>query len=554
MRKLATLVPALILCAICIGCSSTKNESASDYPPQQMIDHVTGAGIRAHMEFLADDLLEGRGTGTRGYQLAANYVRAQFEEMGLEPAGENGTYFQNVRFRQLTPLPEKDSFVVKHGGASEKFTFEKDYLMEGDALHPDASVEGPMVFVGYGVTAPEANYDDYAGVDAKGKVVVLVTGAPATFSSTNRALYSDTDVKMHNAAAHGAIGAIGIWAGEETKNTPWKEIVRFFHQPVMRWIDSSGIPNDYVPEMKAGAFMNDQAAATLFKGSSHTFDDAVKSLAASKPLSFPLEGTVALHEYAKYAESESPNIAAVLRGSDPQLKDQYVIFSAHADHAGIGIPVNGDAIYNGAVDNASGTAALLEIARAFAANPERPKRSVIFLAVAGEEEGLLGSDFYAKHPTVPISQISANINMDGVSLFYDFKDIVALGSDHNSMLHQVQDVAQHMGLEISPDPMPEENFFIRSDQYSFVKQGVPALTVSEGFKTVDPSLDGRKISIAWEQTRYHQPSDDMNQPLDFQAAQKCTRVLMAVGYEVAQAPERPAWNPGDLFGQRFARR
>jgi len=278
----------------------------------------------------------------------------------------------------------------------------------------------------------------------------------------------------------------------------------------------------------------------------------MKSLGAGKPLSFSLEGSVALHESAKFAESESPNIAGVLRGSDPQLKDQYVIFSAHVDHVGIGDPVNGDAIYNGAVDNASGTAALLEIARAFAENSERPKRSVLFLAVAGEEEGLLGSDFYARHPTVPVSQIAANINMDGISLFYDFRDIVALGSDHNSMIHQVQDVAKHMHLEVSPDPMPEENFFIRSDQYSFLKQGVPALTISEGFKTVDPSLDGRKISIAWEQTRYHQPSDDMNQPLDF-AARKCTQVLLAVGYEVSQSAERPAWNPGDVFEQRFGR-
>jgi Zn-dependent M28 family amino/carboxypeptidase len=550
MRHKVRLGMLLVLCATYFGCAA-KNES--DYPPQLMLDRVTAAGIRAHMEFLADDLLEGRGTGTRGYELAANYVRAQFEQMGLEPAGENGTYLQKVRFRQLTAVPEKDSFVVKQAGGSQKLIFEKDYDMEGDPAHPDAAVEGPTVFAGFGVTAPEAHYDDYAGVDAKGKIVVVVTGAPSSFASTDRAVYSDTDVKLRNAAAHGAIGVIGIWAGEETKNTPWKEIVRFFHQPVMRWINQNGTPNDYVPEIRARAFMNDQAAPALFKGASHTFDEAMKSLGAGKPLSFPLEGTVALHESAKFAESESPNIAGVLRGSDPQLKDQYVIFSAHVDHVGIGDPVNGDAIYNGAVDNASGTAALLEIARAFAENSERPKRSVLFLAVAGEEEGLLGSDFYARHPTVPISQIAANINMDGISLFYDFRDIVALGSDHNSMIRQVQDVAKHMNLEVSPDPMPEENFFIRSDQYSFVKQGVPALTISEGFKTVDPSLDGRKISIAWEQTRYHQPSDDMNQPLDFTAARKCTQVLLAVGYEVSQAAERPAWNPGDVFEQRFGR-
>ena len=503
------------------------------------------------MEFLADDLLEGRGTGTRGYMLAANYVRAEFEQLGLEPAGEAGTYFQKVRVRQLTPVPERDSLVIKRGTGEEKLVFEKDYLMEGDPAHEDAAVEGSLVFVGYGVSAPERHYDDYAGIDAKGKIVVMVADAPASFSSTDRAYYSDGFVKSQNAAAHGAIGVIGIWAGEVTINTPWKEIIRFFHQPIMRWIDQNGTPNDYVPELQASAFMNDKSAEALFTGSAHTFEAAMASLNAGKPMSFALAGIASMQEAAKFTELVSPNIAGILRGSDPRLKDQYVIFTAHVDHVGIGDPVNGDAIYNGAVDNASGTAALIEIARAFAESKDHPKRSLLFLAVTGEEAGLLGSDYFARHPTVPLSQIAANINMDGISVLYDFKDIVALGADHSTLNREVQDVARHMGLEVSPDPMPEENFFIRSDQYSFVKQGVPALNITEGWKTVDPALDGKKLSIAWETTRYHTPQDDMNQPLNFVAARKCTQILLAVGYEVANAPDRPTWNPGDLFGQRF---
>jgi Zn-dependent M28 family amino/carboxypeptidase len=549
MRISARLPVLLLLCVISAACC----QCTSDYPPKEMLDRITPQGIRANMAYLADDLLEGRGTGTRGYQLAAIYIRARFEELGLEPAGDNGTYFQNIRFRQIKAVPEKDSLVIKRPGGSETFVFEKDYLMAGDPLHPDTSIEGPIVFVGFGVTAPEANYDDYAGVDLKGKIAVIVAGAPPTFPSTDRAFYSDDLVKARNAAAHGAIGIIGIWAGEQTKNTPWKEIIRFFHQPVMNWVDAKGVPNDYVPEIKASAFMSDQAAAALFKGSGHTFDEAMVSITAAKPSSFALVGTATLHEAAKYSESVSPNIAAILPGADSSLKDEYVVFSAHADHVGIGDPVNGDAIYNGAVDNASGTSALIEIARAFAGERVRPKRSILFLSVTGEEAGLLGSDYFSKHPTVPISQIVADINMDGISLFYDFKDIVALGADHSSLDHQVRDVARRMGLEVSPDPIPEENFFIRSDQYSFVKQGVPALAISEGFKTVDPSLDGRKIAIQWETTRYHTPQDDMNQPLDFEAARKCTRVILAVGYEVAQAPQRPTWNSGDMFGQRFGR-
>jgi Zn-dependent M28 family amino/carboxypeptidase len=548
MRQLLRLSLTLILCAALPGIARAQ----SDFPPQQLLDRITPNGIRAHMAFLADDLLEGRETGTRGYQLAANYVRAQFEQMGLEPAGENGSYFQKIRFRKLTPQPDRDSFVIKRDSGELKLVFSKNYLMAGDAAREDTSVEGAMVFVGYGVTAPEQHYDDYAGVDVKGKIVVALTGGPASFPATDRAFYSDDFVKARDAAAHGAIGAIGIWAGEVSKNTHWERILQFFSQPIMYWLDAQGRPNDYVPELRATAFVNQETANLIFQGSAHSFEEALASLEKSRPLSFPLAGTASLHEAAKYNESESPNIAGLLRGSDPQLKNEYVVFTAHADHVGIGEPVNGDTIYNGAVDNASGTAALLEIARAFAETKERPKRSILFVAVAGEEEGLLGSDYFAQHPTVLASQIVANINMDGVSLFYEFKDIVALGSDHSSLIKQVDDVAQHMHLQVSPDPMPEENFFIRSDQYSFVKQGVPALTISEGFKTVDPSLDGKKITIDWETTHYHTPQDDMNQPLNFKAARLCTQVLLAVGYEVANAPTRPAWNVGDIFGQRFA--
>ena len=505
------------------------------------------------MEFLADDLLEGRGTGTRGYQLAANYDRAQFEQMGLEPAGDAGSYFQKVKFRQLIPAPERDSFVIRRTNGQEKLVFEKDYLMAGNPANEDSSVEAPLVFVGYGVTASERHYDDYAGIDAKGKIVVMVTGAPASFPSSDRALYSDDVVKARNAAAHGAIGMVEIWAGEVSKNTPWEQIIRFFYQPNMRWLDQNGTPNDYVPEIRAGAFVSQNGADILLTNSGHSFSEAMASLEASKPLSFPLSGSASLHEAARFGNLESPNIAGILKGSDPRLKDEYVVFTAHLDHVGIGEAKNGDTIYNGAVDNASGTAALLEIARGFAESKVRPKRSLLFVAVAGEEAGLLGSDYYAQHPTVPAKQMIANVNMDGVSLFYDFKDLVALGAEHSTLHRQVEDVAHHMGLEVSPDPMPEENFFIRSDQYSFVKEGIPALAISEGFKTVDPALDGKKITIAWMTTFYHTPQDDMNQPLNFNAARKCTQVILAVGYEIAEATDRPAWNPGDIFGQRFGR-
>jgi len=540
---LSILLPLLLI--------SAAAQSQLPYPPQELLNRIRPEGIRANMAFLADDLLEGRGAGTRGYMLAARYVAAQFEEMGLKPAGDNGTYFQNVRLRRIETVPDQCTMAVKRDGKEQTLAFEKDFLANGDALRADTSVTGDVVFVGFGVSAPEFNYDDFAGVDVKGKIVAGLSGAPSRFPSAPRAYYSDGFVKSRIAAAHGAIGVVLLWAGPDAERVPFERLVRFFREPNMHWLDAQGVPNDVVPEIRSFAAVNDQVANKMFEGSPKTLQQALADATASKPQAFPLPVSVTMRQGARFAEVESPNVAALLPGSDPQLKNEYVIYSAHADHLGIGEPIKGDSIYNGAVDNASGTSAVIEIARAFSSLPAPPRRSILFLIVTGEEEGLLGSDYFAHNPTVPMAQIAANLNMDGVSLFYDFRDVVALGGEHSSLSNEIEDVARHMGLQVSPDPMPEEAFFIRSDQYSFVKQGVPAVDISEGFKTVDPNLDGKKIALAWEATRYHTPQDDMQQPLNFEAAAKCTRVNLAVGYEVAQETERPHWNANDFFLQKF---
>jgi hypothetical protein len=333
------------------------------------------------------------------------------------------------------------------------------------------------------------------------------------------------------------------------ERTPFSELVRFYRQPTMRWLDGKGVPNDVEPRIRARATISSTAAGILLEGSGKSWKDVVATALASKPQAFALVGIISLRVVSRHSEVESPNIAAILPGSDARLRNEYVVFTAHADHLGIGVPVNGDDIYNGAADNASGTAALIEIARAFAHLPQPPHRSLLFIAVTGEEEGLLGSNYYAHNPTVPISQTVANVNMDEVSFLYDFKDIVPLGGEHSSLGAVVDDVARHMGLEVSPDPTPEEVYFVRSDQYSFVEQGVPSIYIGEGYKTVDPKLDGKKMQFDWENTRYHLPSDDMAQPLDFNAMVKCTRVDLAAGYEIAQHAERPRWTSGDFFEQ-----
>lgn len=530
-------------------CFTFAQSGSSDFPPDELLQRISASGLRAHMAFLADDLLEGRNTGTRGYQLAANYVRAQFEEMGLRPAGVSDSYFQNVRFRKIELLPEKSSLTLKHDGSARTLTLEKDYVMGGDPLSNDTTAEGQVVFVGFGVSAPEFGYDDYAGVDVRGKIVAALYGAPPRLPSAPGAHFSSGEQKLRMAAERGAIGFVSIWAGKAEQRTPFSEYVRFSRGPTLRWLDEKGVPNDVQPKIRGTARISSSAAAALFEGAPKSWKDALQAAENSQPQAFPLATTLSIHVVSRYSEVESPNVAAILPGSDPQLKNEYVVFTAHLDHLGIGDPVKGDSIYNGAADNASGTAALLEMARAFSGMKTAPRRSLLFLAVTGEEEGLLGSDYYAHYPTVPISQIAANINMDEVSFLYDFKDIVPLGGEHSSLGAVADDVARHMGLTVSPDPLPEEVYFVRSDQYSFILQGVPALYIEEGLQTVNPNLDGKKMQFDWEAQRYHLPGDDMSQPFDFNATVKCTRVDLAVGYEVAQQTARPHWNAGDFFGK-----
>jgi peptidase M28-like protein len=521
--------------------------ASSDFPPEELLRRIRPEGIRAHMAFLADDLLEGRETGTRGFQLAANYIRSQFEEMGLKPAGVEGAYFQNIRFRKIELMRDQSSLTFKRNGSSRVLVLDKDYVTYGDPVSPDTTAEGQVVFVGYGVSAPQFKYDDYAGIDVRGKIVATLYGAPPRLPSAPGAHFSSTEEKLRVAAAHGAIGLLSIWAGKTEERTPFSEYVRFTKGPTLRWLDEKGVPNDVQPQIRGYARISSSAAALLFEGAPKPWKDALHAAENNQAQAFPLVVSVSIHIVSRYSEVESQNVAAILPGSDPQLKNEYVVFTAHLDHLGIGEPVKGDSIYNGAADNASGTAALLEMARAFSELPIAPRRSLLFLAVTGEEEGLLGSDYYAHYPTVPITQIVADINMDEVSFLYDFKDIVPLGGEHSSLGAVADDVARHMGLLVSPDPLPEEVFFVRSDQYSFILQGVPSLYIEEGLQTVDPKLDAKKMQLDWETQRYHLPSDDMNQPLDLNATVKCTRVDLAVGYEIAQQTERPHWNRGDFF-------
>ena len=539
---------------ICTLASAQQLTSADRAAAEQAMKQVRPDAIRARMRFLTDDLLEGRGTGTRGYQIAAKYVASEMEAMGLEPAGVNGAWFQPVKFRGAKLVGAQSSFSITREGKEQMLKEGVDYATSGSITSTDQSVDAPLVFVGYGVSAPERHYDDYAGVDVHGKIVVALYGAPAGFPSTERAYYADGLVKGANAVAHGAVGMLAMMSPAEMKRYPWGWIAPQIHSGSLRWLDAKGNPHDVFPELRAGALLSQSGEEALFAGAPKTLDQVFAAAKASRPQAFPLAVTAKIHTVSEHTTVESPNILGVLRGSDPKLRDQYVVYTAHVDHLGRCKPVDGDDICHGAFDNASGVAALLEVARAFTSLPRPPRRSILFAFVTGEEKGLLGSDYFANNPIVPKQDIVANVNIDSApGLLYPLKDIVPLGVEHSSLSTDVQQAAKMMGYQISPDPMPEEVFFIRSDQYSFVRQGIPAVNVTDGLQSSDPKLNGEKIIKTWMTTLYHTPKDNMNQPFYYDSAAKCARLNFLIGYDVAEQAQAPRWNSGDFFAQKFAK-
>ena len=527
---------------------------ATSDPSEAAMESIRPEAIRAHMDFLADDLLEGRGTNSRGYEISARYMATEFESMGLTPAGDAGTYLQNVPLRSVRPDEPNITLSVIRNGKAETLVFRKDFLAAGDPARKETSVEAPVVYVGFGVTAPELNYDDYKGIDAKGKIVAMVFEAP-NFESSLKAHYSSFEQKIANAAAHGAVGLIVVDDPVLEGLYPFKEQVRDLSRPGLRWLTKEGVPNDYVPQVRAGAILSLDASKQLFVGSGHTPEEVFQAAKEGKSLAFPLPLIVKIHNQAKLEDVSSHNVVAKLEGSDSALKNEYLVYSAHLDHLGIGEPVKGDSIYTGALDNASGCAILLEVARAFSKMNPRPKRSILFVAVTGEEAGLLGSDYFAHYPTVSKDAIVANVNMDEDQMLWPLLDIIPFGAEHSTLDGVVKRAAERLHLSLSPDPMPEQVIFIRSDQYSFVKQGIPAVFPTPGFKSNNPKIDPVAIFKDWEETRYHEPQDDMQQPnLDFNQAVKYAQFAYLCGWLITQDPARPAWNAHDFFGDHYAKK
>jgi Zn-dependent M28 family amino/carboxypeptidase len=516
-------------------------------PGSQTLPSVQPAAIASHIHFLASDVLEGRETGMRGFDVAAEYVHAQFAAIGLQPIRND--WFQRFALRAATLNEERSSLTIN----GKQLAIRKDVLLRPDFGRPNNAVAGSLVVAGFGVTAPELHHDDYAGIDADRKIVVILSGAPKTFPADQRAYYSSTDVKRQNAAAHGATGIITITTTTDEARNPFEKRARQSSIVPMTWLDAEGRPADVIGWLRGSASLSPGAAEQLFSGASIPLDrllaDAEKGIAHS----FPLDGTATIRTITQFSEVQSENVIGVLPGSDPKLRDEYVVVSAHLDHLGNHPPADGsDGLYNGAYDNGSGIACLIEIARNLAAGP-RPKRSILFVALTGEEKGEQGSEYFVHFPPVPAKQLVANVNMDMFLMIYPVADVVLLGGEHSSLGAMAAAAARAVGFDVSPDPYPEEVRFIRSDQYSFVKAGIPAVHIKPGNKSTDPSIDGAKLTHDWLRTIYHSPKDDLSQKFDFASGARYAETNLRLVRAIANAAQRPGWTKGDFFGEMFGR-
>ena len=495
--------------------------------------------IRGHVSFLASDALEGRGTGTRGHEIAAEYVATQFESFGLEP-GADGSWFQEITFLKTTPT-DATLTLAREGASPVTFELGKDLVTTGDPLSDEKRLEAELVFAGFGVTAPDQKHDDYAGIDTRSRIVVIWSGAPKTFPAAVRAHYSASQNKIETAARHGAAGLIIVNTPADAARFPWDRVVRQAKLGSMHWLDARGAPHAVVRGVSFTITLSQPAAQKLLG-----VDDIDK--AQRGPLSW--RGTIELASTRERVKSR--NVVGLVRGSDPKLSNESLVYTAHLDHLGITDPVNGDAINNGAFDNASGSAAILEIARTFAAQAKKPRRSILFVATTAEEKGLRGADYFANNPTVPFESIVGNINVDMILMHRPVRSVIVGGAETNDLGDLARQVAREMNVELLPDPAPEEVTFVRSDQYPFIKRGIPAIVPNAGYVDADPEV--ARDAAAWRRMRYHTPQDDLSQPIDFGAGAMLAELAYRIGAAAADREARPQWKPGDFFGETFGRK
>ncbi|WP_238564933.1 M28 family metallopeptidase [Sphingobium bisphenolivorans] len=502
-----------------------------------------GATWWSHVQTLASDAYEGRAAGTPGYDRAADYVIAQFGSLGLKPAGTEG-YKQPIAFIRQTIIAQGSSAALIGAGGERALSIPADLIISGSGGPVPEALDTPLVFAGYGLHLPEAGHDDFAGLDVKGKIVVVISGGPSHISG---ALKSHARSERSGwLAKMGALGLIQLVTPKQVE-IPWSRRMALASQPAL-FIKDAALRDTRRPFLNAQ--IDPARSALLFAGSGRDFAGIAGAADEAAPVpSFPLAQRLKVKLAAERTDLSSSNIVGVMPGSDPRLAKEYVVLSAHLDGYGVGTPIGGDSIYNGALDNASGVASLIEIARTLRDGPVRSKRSILFAIVTAEEKGLLGSRYFARKPTVPAEAIVANLNFDMALPIFPLTSVTPIGYDQSTLGKEAEAVSQQMNLPITPDPFPDRNVFIRSDQYSFILEGVPALFFKYGFKAGTREAEVEK---AWRANVYHSPRDDVNQPVMPDQSVKLNDYVAAVALRVANAPARPAWNR-DSFFRRFAR-
>lgn len=503
------------------------------------------AALQAHTGFLADDLLEGRDTGSRGFDIAAAYVAAQFATHGLEPGGVGG-WFQPLTVRRRTLLESSISWIV--GGEETPLINGEDVALDASPRAELEDLDLEMVFVGWGIDAPAQGHDDFACLDVRGKAVVLLEGGPATLPPAIRAHYSWIQQKERMAAARGAAAVLTLKSPAREQFSPWERTRIYRPLPAVSWVGERRPGEPWPPA--ATLTLGPQISRRLFARAGYDLQAIYRRSEIGSPRGFALPGRIRISRRSRHEDSISPNVIGRIPGRDPSLADEHVVVVSHLDHVGIGPEIRGDRIYNGAVDNAGGVAVMIEAARAMAAR-RPPRRSVLFIAVTGEEKGLLGSDYYVTHPTVPIERIVAAISVDGLMAFHDFGGIVALGAEHSTLGAISQAAARRVGAVHVPDPIPDRGNLAMSDQYPFLRVGVPVLFPNPARGHPRSGPDGVDLWDAYESNAYHQPSDDMSLPIRWDVAARWTDYIEAVVDGAAEAPVRPLWRRGDPLGDLF---
>jgi len=506
---------------------------------QKAMATVDTTQFKADIAYLADDKLKGRGPGTEGYQMAVDYVVKRLKSLGVKPAGENGTWLQEVKLRKATT--GTTSVSLSSGGDLKAGT---DYGILPNPSKTEISLSAPLAFAGYGASEPLLGYDDYAGIDVKGKVVLVVRGAPDKFSSSVMAHTMNPTTILKSAAEHGAVGVIICTPDSAARFSP----ARGGQYSVIGEDGSVVISRSfYSDDVKVLGLFGYPVFNKLVKNAGKTIPAVLAQMKGGQPSSFAINESVKVAYNSVYNDIISYNVIGKIEGTDPKLKHEYVVHSAHLDHLGIGRPVEGDSIYNGAHDNASGVASVLAISGIYKHIKQKPKRSILTVLLTGEELGDLGSGYFAAHPTVPVKDIVADVNTDMPTIIAPLLSVTALGAEHSSLATQVDEAAGYLGLGVEPDPEPKQVRFVRSDQYSFVVNGIPALHIKYGSKTADGKNNLNDFVAKWRAKYYHKPQDDINGIFDFAAGKKYAQLNFLIGYLVAQDKGRPTWNKGDIF-------